>query len=146
MNATVYDPPLETLRQAPPSGKSVVISREILADLDTPVSAYLKLRGNGASFLLESAEGGERIARYSLVGSSPRRVLRVKNGRASFDGGPEHGVPRSAGRSAIHGGRIRSGAHGQGAVRGGRAGLSVVRGGAVLRAPSRPRGGSVESA
>src|ERR1044072_6275629 len=42
--------------------------REINADLETPVSLYLKLRGNGASFLLESVEGGERIARYSFIG------------------------------------------------------------------------------
>jgi anthranilate/para-aminobenzoate synthase component I len=42
------------------------IIREVSADLETPVSLYLKLRGDGASFLLESVEGGERIARYSL--------------------------------------------------------------------------------
>ncbi len=46
--------------------------REISADLETPVSLYLKLRGDGASFLLESVEGGERIARYSFIGVQPR--------------------------------------------------------------------------
>jgi len=48
------------------------IIREISADLETPVSLYLKLCGDGASFLLESVEGGERIARYSFIGVQPR--------------------------------------------------------------------------
>jgi anthranilate synthase component 1 len=46
--------------------------REISADLETPTSVYLKLRGQGPSFLLESVEGGERIARYSFIGVKPR--------------------------------------------------------------------------
>ncbi|MGH2442033.1 MAG: anthranilate synthase component I [Chloroflexota bacterium] len=81
-------PSLESLRESQPRGPCVAVSREILADLDTPVSAFLKLRGHGASFLLESAEGGERIGRYSFIGANPRRVLRVKSGRQWFDGGP----------------------------------------------------------
>ena len=48
------------------------IHRELHADLETPTSLYLKLRGNGPSFLLESVEGGEQIARYSFIGVSPR--------------------------------------------------------------------------
>ncbi|MFZ5883661.1 MAG: anthranilate synthase component I [Chloroflexota bacterium] len=48
------------------------IIREISADLETPISVYMKLRGDGASFLLESVEGGERIARYSFIGVQPR--------------------------------------------------------------------------
>src|ERR1044071_8707497 len=48
------------------------IVREISADLETPISVYMKLRGDGASFLLESVEGGERIARYSFIGIKPR--------------------------------------------------------------------------
>ena len=48
------------------------IIREVHADLETPVSLYLKLRGQGPSFLLESVEGGERIARYSFIGIHPR--------------------------------------------------------------------------
>ncbi|HZS93199.1 MAG TPA: anthranilate synthase component I [Chloroflexota bacterium] len=61
--------------------RAIPVSRQILADLDTPVSAYLKIRAEGPSFLLESVEGGERIGRYSLIGSGPRRVLRIKNGQ-----------------------------------------------------------------
>ncbi len=48
------------------------IVRELSADLETPISIYMKLRGQGPSFLLESVEGGERIARYSFIGVSPR--------------------------------------------------------------------------
>jgi anthranilate synthase component 1 len=48
------------------------IVREIQADLETPVSVYLKLRGQSESFLLESIDGGERIARYSFIGLAPR--------------------------------------------------------------------------
>ena len=55
------------------------IVREIPADLETPTGLYLKLRGHSPSFLLESVEGGERIARYSFIGVAPRAqyVLRA---------------------------------------------------------------------
>ena len=57
------------------------IMREISADLETPVSLYLKLRGDGASFLLESVEGGERIARYSFIGVQPRAEYILRDGK-----------------------------------------------------------------
>src|SRR5947209_18440008 len=81
-----FRPSLAELRADTLDGHSVAIEREILADLDTPVSAYLKLRGAGPSFLLESAEGGERIGRYSFIGTRPRHVLRMKDGACSVDG------------------------------------------------------------
>jgi anthranilate synthase component 1 len=49
----------------------VPIVRELPADLETPVSVYLKLRGRGPSFLLESITGGEQVARYSFIGVDP---------------------------------------------------------------------------
>jgi anthranilate synthase component I len=55
--------------------------REINADLETPVSLYLKLRGDGPSFLLESVEGGERIARYSFIGVQPRAQYVLRDGQ-----------------------------------------------------------------
>lgn len=55
------------------------IIREISADLETPVSLYLKLRGDGASFLLESIEGGERIARYSFIGVQPKALYILRD-------------------------------------------------------------------
>ena len=54
-----------------------------MADLETPVSAYLKIRGNGPSFLLESIEGGERLARFSFIGSDPIAVLTLRGGTAT---------------------------------------------------------------
>jgi anthranilate synthase component I len=57
------------------------IIREISADLETPVSLYLKLCGDGASFLLESVEGGERIARYSFIGVQPRAQYILRDGQ-----------------------------------------------------------------
>jgi anthranilate synthase component 1 len=45
------------------------VVREVPADLDTPVSVYLKLAGEGPSFLLESVTGGEQLARYSFIGT-----------------------------------------------------------------------------
>ncbi len=56
-------------------GNLIPVYREILADMDTPVSALLKLGGK-PSFLLESVVGGEKWARYSFIGSSPSKVIR----------------------------------------------------------------------
>ena len=56
--------------------------REILADVETPVSAYLKVARGAPSFLLESVEGGERLARYSFVGTEPQEILVLQEGRA----------------------------------------------------------------
>ena len=50
---------------------------DIAADLDTPVSAYLKLAPFGPRFLLESVEGGEHIGRYSFIDGNPRAILRA---------------------------------------------------------------------
>ncbi len=55
--------------------------RELPADLDTPTTAYLKLRGQGPSFLLESVEGGERVARYSFIGVRPRARYVARHGQ-----------------------------------------------------------------
>lgn len=53
------------------------IVRRISADLDTPASVYLKVRGSSPSFLLESVQGGERVARYSFIGIEPRYEYRI---------------------------------------------------------------------
>ncbi len=59
-------------------GNVVPIYREILGDLETPVSAYIKLAGNSPSFLLESVEGGEKWGRYSFLGLHPSLVVKVQ--------------------------------------------------------------------
>ena len=57
-------------------GNLIPVTRKILADFETPLSAYRKIRGEGESFLFESVEGGERVGRYSFVGCNPRAVIR----------------------------------------------------------------------
>ncbi len=72
----MYYPTLEELRKLDGvEGNVVPICREIVADLETPVSAYLKVNHGDYSFLLESVEGAERLARYSFIGTSPYRIL-----------------------------------------------------------------------
>jgi anthranilate synthase component 1 len=56
----------------------IPVSREILADLETPVSAFLKIHRGPYGFLLESVQGGERWGRFSFLGTEPARVLRVR--------------------------------------------------------------------
>ena len=53
------------------------VIKEILADLDTPLSAYLKLAKGPFSFLLESVEGGEKWGRYSIIGLPARRIIKI---------------------------------------------------------------------
>ena len=61
----------------------VPVVRERLADLETPVSAFAKLRPLGGAFLLESVEGGERMGRYSFIGVLPRAALTFRDGTAT---------------------------------------------------------------
>ncbi len=75
-------------------GNLIPVYREILADLETPVSCFLKMGDEPFSYLLESVEGGEKLARYSFLASSPsivfkskgRKITLLKNGREeTFD-------------------------------------------------------------
>src|SRR3954469_757924 len=61
-------------------GNVVPVRADLLADLETPVSAYAKLRGTGPAFLLESVEGGENVSRYSFIGCNPRRIFQAAPG------------------------------------------------------------------
>jgi anthranilate synthase component 1 len=61
-------------------GNVVPVRADLLADLETPVSAYAKLRGQGPAFLLESVEGGENVSRYSFIGCNPRKIFRARPG------------------------------------------------------------------
>jgi anthranilate synthase component 1 len=58
----------------------VPLRHTFIADCETPVSAYLKLRGDGPSFLLESAEQGQQVGRWSFLGFRPRAVIRLARG------------------------------------------------------------------
>ncbi|MFN2309293.1 MAG: anthranilate synthase component I [Gammaproteobacteria bacterium] len=59
----------------------IPVAREVLADLDTPLSAYLKLADGPYSYLFESVQGGEKWGRYSIIGLPCRSVLRVSGRR-----------------------------------------------------------------
>jgi anthranilate synthase component 1 len=72
-----YTPTLDDVKALAANGNIVPVYREVAADLETPVSAYLKVARGKYSFLLESVEGGERLARYSFIGTEPYRVLRT---------------------------------------------------------------------
>src|SRR5881227_2387735 len=71
-----YVPSLDEVKAMVGQGNVVPVYREVVADLETPVSAYLKVARGDYSFLLESVEGGERLARYSFIGTDPYLVLR----------------------------------------------------------------------
>ena len=72
----MHSPSLAEFVKLSAQGNVIPVTRRLLADLETPLSAYRKLRGAGESFLFESIEGGEHLSRYSLVGSSPRAVIK----------------------------------------------------------------------
>jgi len=83
-----YFPSLEAVRALAGQGNVAPVYREVTADLETPVSAYLKVARGNYSFLLESVEGGERLARYSFIGTEPYRVLRTGEGPGWVRGDP----------------------------------------------------------
>ena len=76
----MYSPDYETFLKLVSQGNLVPVTRRILADSETPLSAYHKIRGQGESFLFESVEGGEHLGRYSFVGCNPRAVIRQTGG------------------------------------------------------------------
>src|SRR5947207_13086004 len=56
-------------------GNVIPVYTDLMADFETPVSAYAKLKDAGPSYLLESVEGGERLSRYSFIGCRPRKIF-----------------------------------------------------------------------
>ncbi len=76
-----FTPTLEEFRFHAREGNVVPVYREILGDLETPVSAFMKLDDGSHSFLLESVEGGEKWGRYSFIGIEPSAVVRIEGPR-----------------------------------------------------------------
>ena len=72
----MYSPTKEEFVKLAERGNLIPVTRRILADFDTPLSAYRKIQGQGEAFLFESVEGGEHLGRYSFVGCHPRAVIR----------------------------------------------------------------------
>ena len=108
----MYYPTLDEVRRLKQHGNLVPVYHEIMADLETPVSAYLKIARGNYSFLLESVEGGEHIARYSFIGTEPSLVLKagdkaptdplrlIEKEFSKFQLTPTAGLPR------FHGGMV----------------------------------------
>ena len=63
----------------------IPVAREVLADLDTPLSTYLKLADAPYSYLLESVQGGEKWGRYSIIGLPCRKIIRVRGHRITVE-------------------------------------------------------------
>jgi len=78
----------------------VPVWREVLADLETPVSAYLKIVGDGEGFLLESVEHAERWGRFSFIGRDPVVTLIAHGNDVQVTGDIPDGVPTDAGALA----------------------------------------------
>ena len=84
-------PDFPTFKTLATQGNLIPVVREVLADQDTPVSAYEKLRNalraenpDACTFLLESVEGGENIGRYSMLGGMPRGILKATGRTAEY--------------------------------------------------------------
>src|SRR4030067_1914831 len=72
-------------RHAQRGANRIPLMREVLADLDTPLSTYLKLAYGPYSYLFESVQGGEKWGRYSIIGLPCRTLLRVSGDRVTVE-------------------------------------------------------------
>ena len=81
----MFTPDIETLKKHAGQGTVVPVVKTLLADTETPVSAYLKIRNRSTySFLLESVEGGEKTARYSFLGADPFLIFRSRGRKGTI--------------------------------------------------------------
>jgi anthranilate synthase component 1 len=80
----MYYPSLDEFKAKASQGNLIPVYREIMADLETPVSAFLKLDRSDFSFLLESVEGGEKWGRYCFLGGEPSIILQSKGSRVEI--------------------------------------------------------------
>jgi anthranilate synthase component 1 len=75
----MHKPTKEEFIELAKKGNLIPVYKEIVADLETPVSTFLKVDRNDYSYLLESVEGGVKIARYSFLGCDPSLVIKTRN-------------------------------------------------------------------
>src|SRR5712671_5516855 len=107
------EPPASAFAKRYARGEAQVVWTTLVADLETPVSAFLKIAGGKPmSFLLESVEGGAVRGRYSIIGLEPDIVWRTRNSKAEMARAPDAGftgcneAPLTALRSLIAESRI----------------------------------------
>lgn len=104
-SSTGFDvtPNRETFRALAQQGNLIPVCRDILADMETPVSAFRRLAHRPNAFLLESVEGGERMARYSFLGAEPYMTFRSRGRTVTItENGVERTVALEAGRDPLH--------------------------------------------
>ena len=80
----MYYPSFDAFKAKAGQGNLIPVYREIMADLETPVAAFLKLDRGDFSFLLESVEGGEKWGRYCFLGGEPSIVFQSKGSRVEI--------------------------------------------------------------
>jgi anthranilate synthase component 1 len=85
----MFTPSYEQFCQKAKEGNLVPVYREILADTETPVSAFLKIAKGPYAFLLESVEGGEKWGRYSFLGINPSLIVQAEGGRVTLTRGDQ---------------------------------------------------------
>jgi anthranilate synthase component 1 len=83
----MYKPTLKQVEAMADKGNLIPIYRDLPADMETPVSVYLKLQDEGPCFLLESVSGGEQVGRYSFIGVRPRGVVTTFGNEAHIASG-----------------------------------------------------------
>ena len=82
----IYSISKEKFKNLSDNHNLIPVYREIIADMETPVSTFIKLREDSNSFLLESVEGGENLGRYSFIGVNPFMVVSCKEGTVTIEG------------------------------------------------------------
>ena len=80
----MYYPDKKEFIKLSKKGNLIPVYTEIMADFETPLSAYAKIDRGSYSFLLESVEGGERIARYSFLGSEPSLIFSSEGNKVTL--------------------------------------------------------------
>src|SRR6476659_2629984 len=102
----MYSPSLEEFGDLAKKGNLIPVTRRLLGDFETPLSAYFKIRGQGESFLFESVEGGEHLGRYSFVGCNPRAIVRQSGDKVEYiqEGKVLETVTLSPAEGAVHDG------------------------------------------
>ena len=98
-----YYPDKEEFIKRAKLGNMTPLYKEILADTETPVSAFKKIARDDYCFLLESVEGGERLARFSFLGSGTNLVIKSKGRDVEIiRGGAGEKITLDAGKDALH--------------------------------------------
>ncbi|MGD9015111.1 MAG: anthranilate synthase component I [Candidatus Omnitrophota bacterium] len=90
----MYFPNAKEFAKLAKKGNLIPVYKEIRADLDTPVSAFLKINSGRYNYLLESVEGSQAIARYSFLGTKPALVLRSKGNTMEIFDNHKHTLKR----------------------------------------------------